>query len=289
MDGLYYRHSGKFSVQGAATGLAAGLASGLVLAFIYSYLILYIPFVYVNFLLTAGFGSLLGGITARFLRRGKLRNTKVALLMVIIVATASLYASWVVWIYAFIRRQGADVSLLPIASQPRLLWQLIQRVNEVGAWSFLHVTPTGPALGFVWIVEASMILGFAIWVGAGAISEPFCESCQRWCELTEGVAVVGEGDPKELKSRMEKKDFSFPEKLGAKKPGASSWFRLDLHSCPQCGMVNTLSIRKVRVSVDKKGKSSEKTKNVMSKLLLNAAETESLRRLSRTLAEPGSQ
>jgi hypothetical protein len=47
--------------------------------------------------------------------------------------------------------------------------------SAAAPWSFLGVTPTGPALGFVWIVEASMIVGFAIWVGAGAISDPFCD------------------------------------------------------------------------------------------------------------------
>jgi len=285
---LYYRHSGKFPIQGAALGLVAGLAAAVVLSFIYSYLILYIPFVYGNFFVTCGFGALIGGVAAWSLRRGKVRNTPIALSVVAIVAIGALYAAWVVWMYAFLRRQETDLrlDLAVIALHPRLLFDLILAVSDSGAWRILGVTPTGPVLWIVWLIEASLIVGAALLVTTDKLSEPFCESCERWSDGKEGIATVAAANAEELRSRLEAKDFAFLEALGAKKADASSWVRLDLHSCPDCGMLNTLSVKQVTMKVDNKGKESQVVKDVMNRLLLDVPEAARLRRLSDQLTQP---
>jgi hypothetical protein len=284
---LYYAHSGKFSIQGVAMGLVAGLAAAVVLGFIYSYLILYIPFIYVNFLATAGFGALVGGVAAWGLRRGKVRNTPVALSVVAIVAIGALYAAWVVWMYGFLRRQETDLrlDLAVIALHPRLLFDLILAVSDEGAWQIKGMTPTGPVLWVAWLIEASLIVGVPLFVAADPLTEPFCESCERWAEEKQGIATVADADAEELRSRLEAKDFAFLEGLGAKKPNAGSWVRLDLHSCPDCGMLNTLSVKRVTLKVDKKGKESQHVKKVMNRLLLDVPEAARLRRLNERLTQ----
>jgi hypothetical protein len=288
MSSLYYRHSGKFSIHGVAMGLVAGLAAAVVLSFIYSYLILYIPFIYGNFLATCGFGALIGGVAAWGLRRGKVRSTSVALSVVAIVAIGALYAAWVVWMYAFLRRQETDLrlDLAVIALHPRLLFDLILAVSETGAWRILGVTPSGPVLWIVWLVEASLIMGIALFFAADKLSEPFCESCERWSDRQEGIATVADADAEELRKRLEAKDFAFLEALGAKKANAGSWVRLDLHSCPDCGMLNTLSVKQVILKVDKNGKESQGLKEVMNRLLLDVPEAARLRRLDEQLTRP---
>ena len=69
MDGLYYKHSGKFSVGGAIYALVLGSVVLCFCAFFYAYLILYLPFVYINALITVGFGCLVGFTCATLLKR----------------------------------------------------------------------------------------------------------------------------------------------------------------------------------------------------------------------------
>jgi len=243
--------------------------------------------VYANFFVTCGFGALIGGVAAWGLRRGKVRNTPVALSVVAIVAIGALYAAWVVWMYGFLRRQETELrlDLAVIALHPRLLFDLILAVSETGAWQIKGVTPTGPVLWIVWLIEASLIVGIALFVAADPLTEPFCESCERWSDGKEGIATVADADADELRSRLEAKDFAFLEALGAKKADASSWVRLDLHSCPDCGMLNTLSVKRVTLKVDKKGKESQHVKKVMNRLLLDVPEAARLRRLNERLTQ----
>src|SRR4051794_39520539 len=98
MANLYYKPSGKFTFSGVALGLAGGFINGLILALVYAYLISYIPFVYLNFFLTIGYGLLLGFIVGSVMRWGKVRNSWVGAMVALVVVVISLYFSWAVWL-----------------------------------------------------------------------------------------------------------------------------------------------------------------------------------------------
>lgn len=193
-EGLYYKHSGKFSFGAILAGLLIGLAAGLPLAFIYAYVALYshyIPFVrWGTFLLAAVFGAIVGFSTAGGLHWGKARNEAVEFVTSLLVGLVALYVSWAVWIYALLRRAGEKATLLPLVVYPPLLWDLIVEVN----------------------------------------------------------------------------------KLGARSSGAQAWVRVDLHACPPCRATNTLTVKSTTVSVDKEGKKSESSKDVVDKLLISSSD-----------------
>ena len=115
-------------------------------ALIYTYLIWYIPFIYINFFITAGIG-VVTGISVSYLavNLGKIRNSKIALLIGILGGIMALYFSWAVWIDLVINtsdsygnsRIGITVSttkmdeLLQLVIQPDVMLELISEINNI--------------------------------------------------------------------------------------------------------------------------------------------------------------
>jgi len=70
----HYRHSGRAPLVGAVTAALAGIACACLLAVVYSFAIVWIPFVYLNVLLTLAFGGITGFAVAWFGQRMKIRR-----------------------------------------------------------------------------------------------------------------------------------------------------------------------------------------------------------------------
>ena len=88
-----YRHSGKFGVHGPLLTLLAAGAAGFPLALVYAYVTTWLPFVYVNFLITVGYGALIGGIGAVILKVW-VRNNLVAAVGALVSGLLVLYLIW---------------------------------------------------------------------------------------------------------------------------------------------------------------------------------------------------
>lgn len=286
MPAQYYTESGRSSLPGLGLGLLVGATVGAVLGFVYAYAVLYIPLVVIRFLFTLGFGALAGLFAAGLpLRLGKIRNGRVRLLATLLVVLFAWYVSWVVWVWALLRRADVTgVNLLALALQPDVLWQAVLRINEVGAWRLRSVTTTGVVLWGVWAVEAAVIVGLGTLLGVvGSGAEPFCESCEAWCQKAE-IGRVAAGDEGELQRRMEAKDTGYLEQVGAPAADAAHWTRLDLWTCPRCSKTNALDATAISVTVDKEGKNLESQRTVFGKLLVSKDEAERLRATGQRLA-----
>src|SRR5215475_2687035 len=90
----FYVHSGKFGVHGPLMALFAGAVLGYPLGIAYSYLIKWIPFIYLNFLITLGYGFGFGFVTLYCMKSGKVRNVLVAMLTGLAVGGLAWYFSW---------------------------------------------------------------------------------------------------------------------------------------------------------------------------------------------------
>jgi hypothetical protein len=285
----YYKPSGEVTVAGLAAGLVGGGVAGVVLAFVYAYLLAYIPFIYLNVLCTIGYTFALGFGVATLLRWGKMRNTFVGLLVTLVVAFASFYFSWAVWLSAMLSRGDVDIPSLTLALNPPALWGLILLVNEHGAWSIMRSsTPvSGTLLWIIWGIEATIVLiGAPLMAWSALTADPFCESCKTWCAEEKNLVSIKTAESGELRRRVESKDFQFLKSVGIKEGGAFEWYRLDLHRCPHCGNTNTLSVKLEKINVDSKGKSSVSTKDFMDKLLLTSNDVTQLRQVSSELKSP---
>lgn len=293
MNELYYRHSGKWSLGAALPALAVGALAAVVLAAVYAYAALYVPVVgTITVILTAGFGAAAGAIPGTMLKRGNTRSKAVAAIIGVVVGLIALWASWVFWIYALLRRSDVDVSLPAIAFAPTSLWSAMVEVNKRGVWNVHGLQPSGAFLWVIWGLEACIIffLSYALCEGTIA-AQPFCESCNRWCEAEEDVgscaapANAGAGKAEnaaELRTRLEAKDFSALEKQGPV-GNRAEWLRWDLHVCKSCGGTNTLALKAVKAEVEKKGQVKLHSVELFHGLIVSQAEVEQLRGVGQKL------
>ena len=284
-DALYYRESGEVALLGLGAGLLGGLAAGAVAAFVYSYFIYYMPFIYLSFLGTVGFALVDGFAVAGLMRWGKMRSTFFCVVGAALVTCVSYYLSWAVWVALVVSDKELSVPSLELAQNPSALWALTGLIAEKGAWNIRGLTVSGAALWAVWGVEALIVL-----VGAPAMAwgmmnaDPFCESCEKWCEEDQDVLSVAAAEESELRRRVEAKDFAYLATVGPRPGGAPEWYRFDLHRCTGCGETNTLSVMRAKLKIDSKGNASVGTSSFMEKLLLSPSEAGDLRRLGQELA-----
>ncbi len=76
---LFYKESGRINPIKQSISYAIGIVIALILGYIYSVLIIVIPIVYLNFLITVGFSIGLGLICRILVRFSHNRNKKVGL------------------------------------------------------------------------------------------------------------------------------------------------------------------------------------------------------------------
>jgi hypothetical protein len=284
---LYYSHSGSFSPPGFMMALGIAVGAALVLAFVYAYFTVYIPVVgTITFVLSAGFGALVGAIAAKGLELGKVRNVGLSVVVVLVASLLGYYVSWAAWLHALLNKAGFEVGLGELLTSPALMWDFIVAINESGSWTFKDLTPTGGFLWVLWALEAVLILGVAIFLGlALAAKVPFCERCNTWTRGALGVAFLDDQAPAEaLRDRLEDKDLAAVEAIGAPTVG-DRFYRLDLHECPQCKTLCTLDASLITIAVDKEGNRSEKADDVCKGLLLEPEQAQAVRDLGQRLAE----
>jgi len=191
----YYRPSNKFSPLSFLYFIIACLTLIPILALIYSYAIWYIPFPYINFFITIGFGFGIGLVVQKLaIGLGKVRNNTIAFALGFLGALIGLYFSWAVWVDLVINagesygtdRIGISVSnikffqVLELALQPGILFELMGEIMNVGVWGIRGSTVSGWFLGAIWIIEAVIVLFMGTTIPPGKSGEPFCELNQKW-------------------------------------------------------------------------------------------------------------
>lgn len=290
---LYYRHSGKFTAQGVAAGLAAGITAGMLLAGGYAFLGLKIPYVVIQMMLPLGFGAALGLATAEMLKRQKVRNGPMTCGVTFLIALFAYYMSWCVWLTLAFRDAGIHLGLagfVGLTTSPEAVWQLIANLGLQGTMTVSEhgrkdMTVSGWQMWMLWSMEALAVIGIAVLTARQWIQRfPFCENCGTWCEREQTVAWVTDTDQKELKQHLEWKDFHFVHThRGAMDLPAV--FRLDMHSCPKCNELHTLSARWISCKKDKLGREHKAEKVVVDKILVSASEAEQLRAVEQPQTE----
>jgi hypothetical protein len=191
----HYEPSGKYS---ALSLLYFALASFLILpilGLIYAYCIWYIPFIYINFFITLGFGFGTGFIITFFaIKLGKIRNQLIASALGILGGLIALYFHWSVWVDLVINagenygsdRLGFTVSniqflqVFKLATNPAVLFNLIGEINKSGTWGLGSIPVSGIFLALIWIAEAVIVIGVSFRMTRIASKIPFCEINNDW-------------------------------------------------------------------------------------------------------------
>ena len=278
----YYEHSGNFSPVLLVLGALFASAVSLPLAWLYAYSIYYIPFIYINVVLTAGLAFAVGMIVVHSMRGAKVRNGVVFGVAALLVAAVAFYGHWAVWLGILSRASGVEIMALDVALQPGAMWATILEINATGAWSLFGVDVSGTLLWGIWLLEGAIIVGGGFLIALGAFADiPFCERCALWCKKQPNIARVWHDDPSAVVKAFESRDFetlqSFETVPHSTEVGR--WFECAVETCSTCGTTNTLDVSLVQAGVDDGGNVSRDETEILSNLLLTKEEVAAIRSL----------
>ena len=267
-----YKHSGTITVTGTLLGLVGGGLTAVALAFAYTYAIVWIPFVYVNALLTFLFGVAIGFAVAAGAKAGKLRNMAVVGLLGVFCGLLGLWIAWAVDPMARLGRASDGPSLSPFFAFGAL-FQYMGALYENGSWGFGSATVSGIFLGIIWAIEAGLIVLAAAFTAPGRLMDvAFCEPCESWTKLQTGLRTISLEGVDAVLARMAEGDVAALRETKPADAADAGHVRVDLATCPSCANSAYLTLTLVQKKVDEKGKESKEEKAVLQNLVLSAGD-----------------
>jgi len=243
-----YRHSGKFGVQGPAAALGIAIILGLVAGLAYAYFIAWVPFIYINVLVTGAYGALFGFATCYLLYHAKVRNKTITLFTSLAAGLVACYGAWSGYVHVVLENP-------PWIATPPIIAYVMETLYQQGSWGMSSGSPvTGVPLAVVWLVEAGIIVGISIYIPYVKIANtPFCEKNLCWLDKEEIIPTLqpftDPGDVKELR----KGNLRPLTRAQPKDPASSVFARLTLKSSPASDEFCTLRIANIQLKATKEG------------------------------------
>ncbi|AKJ01474.1 hypothetical protein ATI61_103182 [Archangium gephyra] len=250
-----YAPSGAFGPLTLVYALGSLLAASL-LAGLYMLLLDLIPFIYVSFLLTAGFGFGLAMLCSMSITAGHCRNRALALGLGLLVGATGLAASYG-WGFVLALREAAstdpDVTVLQLAQEIPIGRWIDARLQ--GGWTVRSMEITGIGVMVIWFIEAVIVLGAPLLLAMNAAAEPYCEPCQAWTK-SQGNSLKGL-TRQDVQPVLDRGDLASLLTL-ADHPDTDSAYRIQLlrQYCPQCANTAFLTVNEIH-TVIKDGKTEE--------------------------------
>src|SRR5258708_6968498 len=223
-----YRHSGKFHAWAPILVAGAAALAGFPLGYAYAYAIRWIPFVYINFFLTLGYGVAFGWMTARILKAGHVRNTTLATLCGLGAGLIALYGEWSAHLLVLFD----DASWL---CPPDQLARGIALLYQSGSWSFHNQAVSGIPLAIVWLVEAGLIVGVTAAMAWDFVQDtPYCEQTKCWLDEKKPVNTLEHITDAAHLAALKTGDIMPVVQARPKAEGANEFTRLLLKRSPRC-------------------------------------------------------
>lgn len=163
--------------------LLLSLVFSCVLAFGYSYIIDFIPFVYLNFFITFFFGGFTTIFIYQGVRTAKIQTKKNIVILSLISVSLAYYIHWAVYCSLNSNTISAEDMLLQLSTtdvlsngfqtnnstwhyitHPAQLFSILNNISKEGLWTFKGIEVKGVLLYIVWLVEAFMIFGTALYM-----------------------------------------------------------------------------------------------------------------------------
>jgi len=268
----YYTHSGAFSPLSIVYFLAYGIIGSSILGGLYALAIYYIPFVYLNVLITFIFGLLNGMVIVFASKAGKTRNTALTTFFAMAFGVFAWYVSWAIWI----NQTSLSSSFI---LTPQELGNYMSILAKLGPWSVFGWQAKGVPLYLIWFIEFAIIAGGSAFMAWSSIRDlPFCEGCNEWMDSPETIGPLQPiADQKEMAFQLERGDSSALSNLQKVDDEAKEYSNLILTSCDKCNQNHLLSLEKVTVTEDENNKKSKDEKNILSLLKIETEQYQLLK------------
>jgi hypothetical protein len=272
----FYKHSGQAPVLGLINAFICGSVVAAVAAVIYSYAIVYIPFIYVNFIVTACFGGIVGWVVYWIARKGHIRNNMLPVIIAFVCGLVGLYVAWGVDLLA---RVGLPQDANPLVClDPRVVLKYMQFGYENGFWAIGSRHAKGAAgnvsgifVAIVWLIEAGMIVGIPMLMCLGSMSAlAYCEPCGRWTSDAAAVRKVEPTQALSIVEALQQGNVGPLVEAPLAGPTSNDFLRVQIQCCDQCPGSNYLTLERVRITIDEKKNKSEKSTTLINKLAVTA-------------------
>ncbi|UKN02622.1 hypothetical protein K6119_03735 [Paracrocinitomix mangrovi] len=259
---FYYQPSGKSDIT--SVFFFVGLCLLIIpFAFIYSLAIWYIPFPYINYFITAGFGLLVGlGVNYLVLKFGKVRNVKTSILYASLAGIFAWYAQWAFYADFLLHTTNyvGNSTFGMAVTSPNLLRGIGQifRPGEIftimgvlytyGSWGIFGITFTGLPLALIWIGELGIIIATSISLVTKTSKKPFCEFTNKWFKEQKIGPFEYIYDKPAFRNKLEQGDTDSFDELVYTKNDGKNHVLFNLFQSPQGE--NYLAVTNIRVSIN---------------------------------------
>ena len=180
----FYEESGIAPVPNLVLSFLIGIVIVTFFSFYYSLLVTYMPFIYLNLIITIIYGYLIALIADQLFSIFKIRNRKKAIFVAILIALVGNYSQWVSYMYII---STENIRLFPdliyyfeLYIRPDYLIENMGYLAENGAWEMFGVTIKGFILWGIWIAETLLIMFTVYYAASNKGTIPFSESSNQW-------------------------------------------------------------------------------------------------------------
>lgn len=190
-----YSPSGRYSPLSFVLFAVTMVTAIPLLATAYAYAIWYIPFVFLNFIITVFFG--LGtsyAVNTLVVKPGKVRRNSLATMFSLVGSLVALYVHWAIWVDLVVNSKstgGLSMIGIPNSSMdpgqvlglvlsPGTLLVIIGKISQFGTWGIKGVVPSGIPLLVIWLAEAVIIVAIPLMLSKMISRKPFCEITRKW-------------------------------------------------------------------------------------------------------------
>lgn len=231
-------------IEAVGGAFAIGVLVALATSWAYAYLARITPVLQLSFVLCVVFGCVVGWATAS--ASSAIRVRTAVLLLAAVAATAGLYSAWAA---DAVMRLGKDA--MGVSYRPDFLARYAHALYERGSFTFRDEIVRGPKLAFVWLSEAILVVGAAIWASKlrSKPSRRVCPWCQNWLREEFGAARLSvDGVPESALRQLSSGDLSGLYDLKPANWEEPAHLRVDLVTCPICNNGSQLAVTLVSFS-----------------------------------------
>jgi|GEM_PF-2364547 len=259
----YYQAPDNVGIGSLIILVPSGLITSLVLGIIYGIATGLCPFIYINALITWGYGTVLGITMGKVAESMKFPSQVLGTLLTVGIGIVGAYTAWIGWIFYASNWEA-------IVWHPGHVASIMKEIAAEGGWSIFSFTPQGIVLYLIWLLEAGIILFFTRRKYLEFVSLPYCGHCQQWAErfsLYMPLKLISDGNS--LRTGLEAEGYQALDELQIDPQADDQFGQASLFQCERCDNLNVLSINNVKVTVDKEGNASTENEPVVENILVS--------------------
>jgi len=174
-----------FSVSKSLIGLGLTASVAFGVSYLYGIVSAVIPLIYLMFVCTVFFGTILGYVTIFSNYFSKQLHQPSKLGIAALSGVFAWYCSWVSYIIFLGRDQVISTSEayftnLTLLFQPTEVFRIMGEINGIGLWAIGDIPLRGSTLTIFWVLEAIVIIGVPIILVFKQHEQPFSEKHNSW-------------------------------------------------------------------------------------------------------------